>query len=101
MNIAEEVVNLGSLDMCSDAYDAACLRIQQALGSRHYEQLYQLVMSGPVWDGDVISKSARSDLIDWGLASRVCVKGQQGFTGANYRGWNVLKSIPEDKKKAA
>ena len=53
-------------------------------------QLSQLVRYGPVEDGDIESKSARSDLIELGLANRACVKGQQGFTVANYLGWDVL-----------
>jgi len=59
------------------------------------EQLRQLVMEGPVWDGDVVSKSARDNLLRWDLAVRVFVKGEQGFTAATYRGWNVLRAGDE------
>jgi hypothetical protein len=40
----------------------------------------------------VISKTQRDTLMSWGLASRVCVKGEQGYTAANYIGWDVLKA---------
>jgi len=53
-------------------------------------QLSQLVRHGPVDDGDVMSKNDRDNLMELGLANRACVKGQQGFTVANYLGWDVL-----------
>lgn len=55
-------------------------------------QLGQLVR-GPVWDGDVMSKSQRSELFDMGIAIRVCAKGEQGYTGAKYIGFSILKEI--------
>lgn len=57
-----------------------------------HEPLRQLV-NGPVWDGDVISKQCRDALLSFGLASRVCCKGEQGFTAATYFGYSVLKKI--------
>lgn len=69
----------------------ACL-----LDKRLHEQLEQLV-NGPVWDGDVISKSLRDELFDLGLAIRVCCKGEQGYTGAKYFGGSVVKRIKEIK----
>jgi len=50
------------------------------------DMLKQLYENGPVWDGDVISKSARDDLLEMGLASRAIVEGEYGFTVANYDG---------------
>lgn len=52
--------------------------------------LDQLVNHGPVSDGDVISKACRDDLLGFSLASRACIGGEQGWTVANYRGWDVL-----------
>lgn len=34
------------------------------------EQLYSFLKFGPVWDGDLISKQARTDLVAYGLAGR-------------------------------
>jgi len=73
------------------AHLAACL-----LDSRLHEQLRQLVL-GPVWDGDVISKSLRGELFELGLAIRVCCKGEQGYTGATYFAYSVLKVAEEIK----
>jgi hypothetical protein len=61
------------------------------------EPLRQLV-NGPVYDGDVISKSLRNDLLALGLAVRVCHKGQQGYTGATYFAFSVLNCIDKIKK---
>lgn len=50
------------------------------------DTLIALVEQGPLWDGDVPSKTERDALIDQGLAIRVIVKGQDGFTAATYPG---------------
>lgn len=47
------------------------------------EVLRQLVTRGPVYDGDVASKAARDDLLQIGIASRACVRGEQGYTVAH------------------
>lgn len=61
------------------------------------EQLEQLI-KGPVWDGDVISKADRETLFEIGLAIRVCAKGTQGYTGATYTAWSILREIKENAK---
>lgn len=71
------------------AHIVACL-----LDKRLHEQLRQLI-NGPVYDGDVISKSNRGDLFSLGLALRVCCKGEQGFTGATYFAASVMKIAEE------
>lgn len=70
--------------------DALIVDIRLALSSGHREQLAQLINKGPVWDGDVISKAHRGDLIRWRLASRVMVKGKWGYTAATYLGGHIL-----------
>ena len=61
------------------------------------EQLRQLV-NGPIWDGDLICKSSRGELFDMGLAIRVCCRGDQGFTGAKYTAYSIIKKIEEFHK---
>lgn len=73
------------------AHLVACL-----LPTHLIEQLRQLV-GGPVWDGDVIGKSPRDELLTLGLAVRVCCKGEQGHTGATYFAFSVLKRLDEIK----
>lgn len=50
------------------------------------DTLIALVERGPLWDGDVPSKSERNSLITKGLAIRVVVRGEDGFTAATYAG---------------
>lgn len=67
------------------AHVVACL-----LDAKLHEQLQQLI-DGPVYDGNVISKRDRDELIDLGLAMRVCCKGEQGHTGATYFAFSVMR----------
>lgn len=83
---------LRKADQCSDEYDAYAECIWELFTMTYRDALSQLVNCGPVEDGNVISKSYRDELITLGLAGRVVVKGQQGFTGANYDGWAVYKA---------
>jgi hypothetical protein len=82
----------------SRSADKGCFHIAHLiacfLDKRLHEQLQQLV-NGPVWDGDVIAKSYRDELIELGLAVRVCCKGEDGFTGARYIAKTVCKKIEE------
>jgi hypothetical protein len=73
------------------AHIVACL-----LDKRLREQLAQLA-NGPTYDGDVVGKCGRDELLDMGLAVRVCHKGEQGYTGATYFALPVLKRINEIK----
>lgn len=79
--------------MCASTYN-------NWLSATQREMLRQLVEHGPVWDGDVASKAARDDLLEAHLASRACVKGEQGYTVATYRGWDVYKRGVETKEAA-
>lgn len=50
--------------------------------NRHVDTLIALVEEGPVYDGDLPSKTARNDLVRWGYAVKVIVKGEDGFQAA-------------------
>jgi hypothetical protein len=79
-------------DQATEEYKVAAFAISAAMGGTHREVLAQLVQDGPVWDGDIITKGALDDLITWGLATEICVKGEQGYTGANGRGLVVFQA---------
>ena len=70
--------------------DRILMQIRKALTKIQVEQLTQLINMGPVHDGDVISKHTRGELINWGLAARVMVRGRWGYTAATYLGGHVL-----------
>lgn len=65
--------------------------VWDALDSAQREQLKQLLYQGPVVDGCIISKKARNDLIRFGLATRCCFLGEQGYTVATYTAYTVAK----------
>jgi hypothetical protein len=62
-----------------------------ALSPGQREVLRQLLFQGPVWDGNIISKADRDDLISSGLATRCCFMGEQGYTAATYIAFSVHK----------
>lgn len=64
------------------------------------EQLRQLLFQGPIWDGSVISKCDRDQLIRYGLATRCCFMGEQGFTAATYLAYSVHKQGKGSPMKA-
>lgn len=46
------------------------INLPQGLTGASQDVLWQLFRNGPTWDGDVASKSGRSDLVDLGYADR-------------------------------
>ncbi len=84
--------NIHGCDQATTEYGGACKFVWSHFPSGYKEVLRRLVTKGPVWDGDIASKTYRDDLLLWGLASRACVKGEQGYTVANYHGFDVWKS---------
>ena len=76
-------------EQSSGEYILGAYVLSHEMPQKHFSQLTQLVKDGPVFDGDVIGKSACSDLIEWSLAVKVCMNGKQGFTAATYNGYDV------------
>lgn len=93
------VPNIGDRDqvvrglaaMDEENYSAAAI-VWDGLSSAQRDQLNQLLHQGPVFDGNVLSKSARDDLLDYGLAVRCCFMGEDGYTAATYRARTVFHS---------
>ncbi|WP_109479166.1 hypothetical protein [Paraburkholderia sp. C35] len=55
------------------------------------DTLIGLIERGPLWDGDVPSKAGREALFEQGLAARVIVDGEDGYTAATYAGAAAFK----------
>lgn len=90
--IKETLIILNNVNQCDENWDIAIEDFAMyVLKNKLFNQLSQLVIQGPVDDGDVISKHNRDILIEAGLAARVTHKGQFGFTSATYRGGFVMK----------
>lgn len=60
------------------------------------ETLRAIHNGGPLWDGDVPSKTARDDLLEKGLIEKVVVKSEDGFQACTYRGRAFLRSIQDE-----
>ncbi len=57
------------------------------------DTLVALVECGPLWDGDLPSKTGRDALIAQGLAVRVVVKGEDGWQAATYAGRDAYRAL--------
>lgn len=66
------------------------------LNSGERDTLVALIEGGPLWDGDVPSKTGRDELIQQGLAVRVVVRLQDGWTAATYKGRDVYRELFPD-----
>lgn len=84
--VGTRIKMLNDIDQCEDAWDKCVEEIYMCIRGSHMASLNQLVKNGPVEDGDVISKSLRDDLIEWGLAVHVMHCGEFGYTAATYFG---------------
>jgi len=78
----------------SGEYRVACYAMQRHLKETGlHEQLKQLVESAPIWDGDLIDKGARKQLMKWGLCVSHIVDGDGGgHQSATIRGCNVYRA---------
>ena len=68
------------------------MNMESKLTGGELDTLIALVETGPLWDGDVPSKSARDSLIDKGFAVRCIVKGKDGWQAATYAGRDAYKA---------
>ena len=93
--LPETLIEMLNVYGCTDGeYVVAAYALRQIIdGQGLLEQLRQLYDSGPIWDGNVISKADRDQLLRWGLATKVCVEGEDGYQACTYRGRSVLKAI--------
>jgi hypothetical protein len=56
------------------------------LTSNQLNALVELVENGPLYDIDVTNLEARDDLIANGMATRIIVKAEEGWTAATHKG---------------
>ena len=82
---------LNKVDGCSDEHDLAIFSLSQFVHGK-IDQLRSF-LDGPVYDGDVISKQGRDELINMGLVVKCCFKGECGYQIATYRGWAVFQHV--------
>jgi hypothetical protein len=83
--------NLMSKNELKEALELIGIAVTMSGAAR--DTLLQLRDKGPIWDGDLISKAGRTELIDNGGAVQCVVKGQQGYQACTYQGWVLAKLI--------
>ncbi len=81
-----------NIDSDTEDRERAALSAWNGLSSVQKGCLQQLLFNGPVWDGDIVSKSARGELFNFGLAVRCCFKGEQGYTVATYPAYTLYRA---------
>lgn len=75
-------------------HNAACALLREIIGKCALDELENLILNGPVNDGDLISKKGRDILLIHKLAVKVIVKGNWGYQCATYLGryvWGDIK----------
>jgi len=95
--IIAEALSLGGQD---DGWELSAFILAVILTSSQREVLKQILHT-PTWDGDIVSKCARDDLIDMGLATRCCYRGEQGYTAATYLAYTVAHALDDPAVKGA
>lgn len=68
-------------------------QIWKTLSGSAQETLHGLCKNGPTYDGDVLSKTGRDELLRQKLASKIVVaNGEDGYQAATYLGLHVFKA---------
>jgi hypothetical protein len=77
------------------------IRVQAMTGDEQ-DVINSAFKTGPLWDGDVPSKSGRDTLLWDGFISKVVVKGEEGYNALTYKGssaYRLLKAMKESKNE--
>lgn len=80
----------------SSEWDLAVYALSTTLNNTHKECLEQMAIT-PTYDGDIISKRHRDDLIAMKLANKVMFNNEFGYTSTNYTGGFILKCMKENQ----
>jgi hypothetical protein len=63
------------------------------LTSNELSALVELVENGPLYDTDVTNLEARDDLLLSGLATRIIVKAEEGWSAATHKGRDAYEEF--------
>lgn len=63
-----------------------------------FDTIVGLFKNGPLYDGDVPSKTERDWLVQNGLASKVIYKGEDGYQALTYKGAKCYRIILSQKR---
>ena len=90
MTIKDKVWN-SLIEKVHELDETAAAIMYDALNGAQKDTLIAATENGPLWAGDVPSKSGRDDLQEMGFLVPVVVKGEDGYTAATYLGARVCK----------
>jgi len=69
------------------------LEVAANLNTGHKEVMSACRKEGPLFDGDVPSKSHRDDLVKIGAVAKVWANGDQGYNALTYYGGELLRMM--------
>lgn len=85
--------------------DALEIIIQvESLSGGSIDCLIAAFTQGPLFDGDVPSKTGRDALLEYGMVAKVVVNGEEGYNACTYRGaraFRLLTAMNQDARNAA
>ena len=74
--------------------DALELIIQvESLSGGSIDCLIAAFTQGPLFDGDVPSKTGRDALLEYGMVAKVVVNGEEGYNACTYRGARAFRLL--------
>jgi hypothetical protein len=88
--VLHEDIDLSSADEIKSACELIA-RVQ-SMNSAERDVIRAAFLKGPLYDGDVPSKSGRDSLLD-GFIAKVVVKGQEGFNALTYKGESAYRLL--------
>ena len=96
-NIKELLAAIHS-DLSLDSADEIKSNIEfiakvQDMNSAELDTIKCCFKHGPIYDGDVPSKSARDSLVKDGFVAKVVVKGEDGFNACTYKGRSAYRIL--------
>lgn len=94
-----EIIELLSLDSeekedveyAKDIGQLADLLIDNSLAGFIIDAFQQALRSGPLADGDLVSKAGRDFLLEGGLMAKVLVNGEQGYQALTYKAFDLKR----------
>lgn len=84
LNVLHESIELSSDKEIKEACKLI-IEVQELRGAE-IDCIYAAFKNGPLFDGDVPSKSGRDELISKGFMVKVVVKGKDGFNALTHKG---------------
>lgn len=94
-----EIIELLSLDSeenedveyAKDIGQLADLLIDNSLAGFIIDAFQQALRSGPLADGDLVSKAGRDYLLEVGVMAKILVNGEQGYQALTYKAFDLKR----------